>query len=244
MKLRNVVLASSIVIFLFTACERNKTGIEPGLDPEAPDNIVYTQQDSAEAAQMALWMTGELVAPPEWVSKLMYDLYYLRYKFSDEYIAVNVRFMAPWKTGNLACKVDSLTAYQINHDQYPHWDQLPVDLRPDPILNYPDILGWTLIGFSEIYHPERMKEYYEQLPGFVTCEPNYLVFIAEGGFNLFPRLEQNGTISWLFCLNMSPVCYYFKTIDNKPRFIGEWNSLNEPKPDWWNEARLNRENFY
>ena len=77
MNCRHWVLTSIILFVWLFSCERNKDRVTLVLNPDAPKDIVYTHQDSLEAYELALWMTGELTAPDEWVSRLMYDLYYL-----------------------------------------------------------------------------------------------------------------------------------------------------------------------
>ena len=233
-------------IFLISSCQKNVGVLDFDSDNEQRIILNYSKSDSIEAIEFAIWLSGELEAPDSLVTELLYNLNYLRYKFGSAFPIVNDagRFLPPWKLSQVSCKVDSTTARLINDDVYMGWDILPLSLHPDNIIQYPDNLGWCLIGFNEIYHPNRLSESYSTLLGFIICEPNRMDFAGLSGYPFFPAIN-NGTISYLYPYpaGMTQYYYYFESEGEEPRFIGMWDRINEAEPDWWPEARKNIEKF-
>jgi hypothetical protein len=182
----------------------------------------------------------------------MYSLKYLRQTYTDsqsidpslEYV-LNNRFLAPWVIGQLSVKFDSSTAIQVRNHQYDGWNLLDAAFRPDTFLQGPDDLGWTFFGFTKRYHPIRLAELYKILPGVLIAEPNYYMF-AGGTFPMFPG-TQSGEMTYVFVINGGDIhgpYYYFRYINSKPMYIGQWSGFSGSPPSWWIDAKRNIDSFY
>jgi hypothetical protein len=86
------------------------------------------------------------------------------------------------------------------------------------------------------------------LPGVEVTSPN---FIAGDWSNVYARQTQDG-LTYLFrkgwgdcpsgCIYSE--YWYFSFDGDQPVFVGHWAPTVEPEePDWWEEARLNKENY-
>ena len=239
-------LATLTLILLISNCQKNKNILESSSGISERIKLSYSKEDTIEAAEFGLWLSGELSVADSLVSELLYNLNYLRAKYAESFPVIDKdnRFLPPWAVSQVACKVDSITNTQINNNQYKGWNQLSPSLRLDTIISYPDDIGWCLLGFNEMYHPARLSEIYSHLPGFLVCEPNFIIFGGFSGFPFFPRLVGE-SISYVYPEppGMAHTYYYFKYEGDEPQFIGKWNRVNEAEPDWWAEAKLNIENF-
>ena len=235
------------LLLVFMNCERRDDIVSGENNPPNDNRIIldYSAEDTLEAQKLGLWFSGELLLSDSSFSKMLFSINYLRYVLGDSFsILINNRFMAPWQIGVLVVGFDDSTANQIINHQYTGWDSLEEYLRPDTILEYPDPLGIALFGFEEPFNPRQLSKIYENLPGVRFSEPNGYTF-AGGTFPIFPGLK-NGEMTYLFVQGYSyipGIYFYFKYINQEPVYVGEWDRSNQPQPDWWNEAKINIENF-
>jgi hypothetical protein len=248
------ILLVLLVIFavLATNCERDKTALAPSLPDKNNIKLTYSREDSLEAEEFAIWFSGKLVAPPDVVDQLLFSLNYLRFAYSDS-IAIypdikevlGVRFMAPWPFGKLLVKFDGATTELVKNNQYAGWNNLAPALRPDTILNYLNTFEVFSYGFNEKYNPIRLAEIYKALPGVLFAEPDGIFFL-DGTFPMFPGIL-DGELSYLFpqMAKYAPAggFLYFRYINGKPLYLGQWNGHASSRPGWWEEAQKNIDDF-
>lgn len=232
----------------YTACKRDE--VSPFTE-NPPHRILlsYSREDSLEAMEFALWLSGKLRPTDSLVSELLYNLNYLRFVYDDSIryrdslsVLRARRFMAPWVVSQLAVKFDSVTAQLVNSGRYDAWNRFEASLRPKSF-NPVDNLGWTWLKFDGCLNPKRLTELYSTLQGVINAEPNYYVFAGFATFPIFPRLVGNN-MTYVFTLGNSGPIWYFKYVDDKPYYVGTTYRYSGSLPDWWNEARINEENFY
>lgn len=235
-----------LILLSLLHCKQSDTIVSEDIRPPNDNRIDlnYSLEDTLEAQKLGLWFTGDLLLSDSLFSELLYSINYLRYSFGDSLMVLDNRFMPPWQIGVLVVGFDDSTANQVRHHQYTAWDSLSEYLRPDTIIEYPDTLGIALLGFEEQLNPWQLSKIYSALPGVRFCEPNLYDF-AGGTFPIFPGYL-NGEMTYLFVEGYFYINRYyfcFKYIGQEPVFIGQWNPQNQQQPNWWDEAKINIENF-
>ena len=241
-KFRQIALFLFLISWALSSCS-NPFGSLGNRD------IELTPEDYEEAALMALALSGEMVAPDSLYNQVLEELAGIRSTYGDSYGSIqHTRFRPPWVPGNLIISFDSTAAQMAADGEYHAWDQLNEQYQVTEIDTFSIRYGWVLLHFNEKYHPRRLAEKYEVLPGVRYAEPNRL----GGDFsNVYPRLTSRG-ITYLFregwgdCPSgcISNLYWYFDTEWNRPVLRGYWNPQNNPEePYWWNEAKQNVESY-
>lgn len=248
-KTRGTFLA--FLILLALNCQRDKTPLKLpyGNGETGRVHLEYSAGDSLEAFEFALWFSREVTPPDSLVGELLYNINLLRYIYGDSYPSIlskNVRFLTPWKRGELAVEFDDSTATLVRNGQYNGWNSLAKNLQPRGIIDDPDVMGIALISVSDSLNPLRLAKFYKHLPGILWAEPNYRSFSTLSGFPFFPGYK-DGEFTYLFVLppGMTQLYFYFKYINGRPVYMGTWQRLrgDRPPPDWWPEARENISQF-
>ena len=156
-----------------------------------------------------------------------------------------IGFWPPWMVSYLSMAFDESAAQLIAAGEYDAWDQLNEYYHVTEI----KIGGHGLVSlvFDGRLNPYRLAEQYRLLPGVLYAEPN---FRDGDGPNVYARQTDFG-FSYLFryaygdcpaeCIHNE--YWYFVCEDDGPVFIGHWVVRHEPEPDWWQEARLNKEHY-
>ena len=220
------------------------------LPTSGDENAGFSHADSLEARDLALWFTGDLVAPESLVTEYLNDLKNLREAFKDrDDIRANIqnllanRFLAPWTTNNISVKFDSSTAELVRNSQYNGWNNLDPTIRPDSV-STPDILGWCTVNFLHAFNPWRLSEQYITLPGVLYAEPNGVGF-AGGTFPIFPG-SIDGEKSFMFVANyiyLAGPYYYFYYQGGIPTYGGIFDRQATSKPFWWDAAKMSIDSF-
>lgn len=213
-------------------------------------DIELTVEDYEEASLIALALSGELVAPDNFYNQVLEELAGIRSTYGGSYGPIQrIRFRPPWVPGNLILTFDSAAAQMVADGEYHAWDQLNGQYQVTEIDTFSIRNGWVLLYFNEKYHPRRLAEKYDVLPGVTYAEPNQIIGDSS---NIYPRLTVHG-ITYLIregsgdCLSgcINNLYWYFDTEWNHPVLIGYWDPQNDPKdPYWWHEAEQNIKLYY
>lgn len=238
-----------IFAFFLVALISCDNSTEPGKIDQPERN--YSHEDSTEAIELAVWLYGKLNTTDSDVETVLYSINKLRDKYMDsssviDSIILKNRFRAPWKLGELVMKFDSVTAEQIRAGTYNGWITIESNLQPLETLRQVDNLGWASYRINASCNPWRIAEIYKNLPGVIFAEPNLIDSIS-GLFPLYPGLA-DGEMTYLFVKNYflpggGPM-YFFKFNGDEPVYMGIWSRNMQPKPDWYDWAESNYENFY
>ena len=200
----------------------------------------YTADDTAEAIDFALWLSGKLRAPDSLVSATLFNLGYLRHVVQNPVLSpvVNAkRFMLPWYVSRIDIKFDDTTAQKVSAGQYDAWNQFEESLRP-VLVGTVNRFGWSILRFAGILHPRRLSDMYRNLPGVLWTEqggPGFCEACGCPDFPTYPRLVGDDlTYAFTGGVQCSSRWRYFKTLFGVPQYV---NSR------WWDEAGLNMLNF-
>ena len=235
-----VTLVAILVLPLTIDCSKSTRTECPLRTPKADE----------EAELIALCLSGELVAPDGLYEQVRRDLAGIRATFGDTSEWINqIKFLPPWVPGNLLIGFDE-TAFQLIRDgQYHAWDSLNQQYQATDMDTIPFSSGGVvLLMFQGRLHPWRLVELYEDLPGVWAIHPNGRI----GDWSSVYARQASGGMTYLFrhgwgdcpsgCIYSE--FWYFRVDDNWPMFVGHWVPHEEPNvPEWWEEARLNREHY-
>ncbi|NIN01462.1 MAG: hypothetical protein GTO24_26225 [candidate division Zixibacteria bacterium] len=215
-----------------------------------PPPVSSTPKDNEEAELMALCLSGELVAPDSLYDRILNDLADIRASFGDTIEAVTlIEFRAPWVAGCVMIGFDDTTFQQILDGQYHAWDTLNEQYQVIQMHTMPiGGSGAVLLIFAGRLHPRRLAEIYAPLPGVRTTHPNGIIGDCP---NVYAR-DTEDELTYLFrnawgdcpsgCI-YSEYCY-FVFEGAQPRLVGHWPAYQGVEaPDWWEEARLNKEHY-
>ena len=236
-----IILAAILVLPLIIGCSKSTKTECPPLTPRANE----------EAELVALCLSGQLVAPAYLYQRVLDDLKAIRTEFGNTFEAVRgIGFSPPWVVSCILMSFDDTTGQQVFDEKYHAWDELNEMYRVTRITRSPVMPGFG--GSASLYfegrlNPARLAELYEVLPGVRYAEPN---FWYGDGPNVYVRQTDFG-FSYLFryaygdcpsgCIYNE--YWYFVCEGGGPVFIGHWVFRSQPEPEWWQEARLNREHY-
>ena len=251
-KLWIIPIISSLLLLTLLSCGNEETKSptsekENGLIGEGESSLqesyVATDRDKVTAKHMALYLSGENLPPKDLCEKILNNLITIRSAFGSEIEQIeSIHFWMYWEPGEIGLQFIE----EINVDEYDAWDVLNETYGVTNIRRSGD--SGVILYFSEAYHPSFLQEQYKELPNLQMIFPS-----LSGGDspNIYPRMVGD-TITYLFrnawgdcpagCTNSE---YWYIRIDNgEPVMVGYWNPSDDPnEPDWWQEAKLNRDNF-
>ena len=236
LKFRQVLLVLVILLCVALGCSKST---------KYSDNPLYSfNQD--EAQTIALCLSGELVAPESLSNRVCIDLAVIRSAFGDEFKMIRgINFFPPWIEDCFILGFDDTTAKEVAEGEYHAWDQLNTQYQIWRI-DTTNFYNHARLHFKGRLHPQRLAELYGVLPGVIYAEP----IRFDGDFpNVYARQTSHG-MTYLFCYaegDCEAGCiyneyWYFTFEGDRPVFVGHWiPSPNMQPPDWWEEAKLNRE---
>lgn len=207
------------------------------------------------AELMAIYLSGELEAPLGLYVQISRELRAIRSRFGSEFgeiREINFKFPAPMDETMIA--FDDTTAAKVDAGEYRAWDELNERLNLVRMRRlYGSSTTWVLY-FDGTFHPVRLAEIYEELPGIERASPNW--YIGDWPC-IMPRLTGGG-ITYLFrnawgdeCCCFTCGCeyseYWYFTIEyGRPVFVGysecTWYGGCE-EPAWWPEAKQNLDQY-
>lgn len=171
--MRNLsVLILAVAMVLVSGCGKDQPSA-----PNSDDNSTHdpvTPQTDTEAANAALWLSGELTAPGKLYEQIRDELVLIREQWKDSLDAVGIGFRVPWEPGRLWMGFTQGSYDSIAAGEYHHWDSLNSVYGLDTItLANPDFRHLKL-KFQERLHPLVLADIYASadLPGLRFVEPN------------------------------------------------------------------------
>jgi hypothetical protein len=213
-------------------------------------NLAFTAEDTAEAHDVALYLSGEMRAPSELRTAVMYELAAIRKLPAETTEFVGLRFQAPWEAGTIRVCLDSVSALAVAAGEYQAWDKLNRTLGLVSFeLTYSD--WYYRLTFDGDLHPIRLAESYLALPG-ITCGEG----LSWGGdwSNVFPIESNMGRLyyfvhKWGDCPSgcISGEGRAYAVSSNEIAYVGyrgEDTYRSEPSSGWHELAELARTAFH
>ncbi len=137
------------------------------------DPVLIPAQPDREALAIALWLSGELTAPPELYERIRTDLRIVRKDQRDTVPAVDLKFFEPWEPGRLVIGFDAWTYQLISGGLYQEWDSLNRHYSVDRVDLSMPTFNMLKLKFTDPLNPEVLAEAYEKLPGVRFAVPNW-----------------------------------------------------------------------
>jgi hypothetical protein len=241
------LIACVIVVSLTMIGCDGVTQPEP-VDPltELKQRLAQSPRENEEAEEIALWLSGEIVAPETLYVQVRDALTRLRDAFGDSVPCLDsISYRHTHQVSYLYLGMNACAVERIREGTYHGWDSLNALYRVTSIDTSWFSEGWldmAELRFEGRLNPVLLDEYYEGLSGvgFVDVQDNYL----GDGPNLYPWMSESG---FTFLLRNTWGCYptwcpeghfwYFKEIDQQPVLVGDYlHDQQSEWPDWWAEA--------
>jgi hypothetical protein len=244
-KTQSLRILSCLFFALLTAAAACGDHTPPAGPPGGGDaSLSETPRENFEAEVMALYLSGELVAPTPLYEELLADLALLRDTWGHlSNMVEDARFVPPWAPGQILVKFTEEAIGRIRRGEYADLDSLNsyyhVSSVDTSLLGFIDV---ALIRFEGRLHPDRMAEIYEPVSSVVRVSPNGL---WNNTYNVYPRrLDDRMTYLVRYGWGDCPAgCidnrfWYFKADEDSVGYVGTYLYRAEPEPEWWKEARV------
>lgn len=218
-----------------------------------PPHYVATPMPDEAAELVALYLSGEVLAPLQLYERVHKELEQLRDEYPQEEAAKQISYFDEAIGASVIdCQVDSQTFTAITQGEFTAWDSLNAlyHLQSFTPYHHPGMSYYLFLQFEGRRHPKRLAEAYRLLPGFLGT------WMAGGaiGFgcipSFFPRMSGN-TITYLATnYPWGGDCgyyqfWYYASSGGGVGFFGFWerNDHGEP-PHWWSEAEKNMDEMF
>ena len=250
-----IILAILIILITsFSGClndpaSKDKSGIDNDIII-SDDNKYNIIKENKEAELIALYLSGEMIAPDYLYLKVLNDLDKIRNKYNSSEILKFITFLPPWLP-RIRIEFNESTFNEVKDGKYSEWDELNnkynVSVIEKQLLNK---YHFIFLHFNYSYNPRLLSKLYEELPGVIYAQQASSGPSAHHLNNIYPR-KKGKDINYLFCKGCSDGCseiyveyWYFVFKNNQPNLVGKWNSKEDPKePDWLNKAKINIAEF-
>jgi hypothetical protein len=234
---------------LVLSCSKS-TRNEAGKVDITSSPVEGTPKENEEAELIALCLSGQLVAPDDLYAQVLTDLASIRSAFGESLDSVvQITFWPHWVPGCLVIGFDDTTVAKIRAGEYHDWDDLNEQYGLESLdTSMISWLGFVRLDFIGRLHPYRLREVYAALPGVRAASPNG---IRGDGPNVYARETTSGMTylfrkGWNDCPSgcIDNAYWYFVFQAGQPQLVGCWPEYDgSPQPSWWEEARLNKENY-
>jgi hypothetical protein len=242
--LPRILVIALLAAALIFSCSENKLPYSPPITPPS-DPLDQTPREDAEAEHVALYLSGELVAPQELYEEVRDGLALVRAQYQDSMHEV-IRFRGPcWMPGEIAVDLTDEATIEVRNGTYTDMDSLNAALR----LAQMDTISFGFrperiyfhLYFEGRLHPQRVREMYDLIPSILYTSYGYLCLDSS---QFYPWLIDGG-VSYLFrrawgdcpagCTDEE--FWYFRVRMPAVEYVGHWHPRSEPEPGWWAEAR-------
>jgi hypothetical protein len=218
------------------------------VDPLADlkQRLAQSPYENEEAELMALFLSGEIVAPEALYIRLCDALTRLRGAYSDSIPCLDsISYRHKFHTSHIDLWMLDDAVERIRDGTYSDWDSLNVLYRVTSIDTSLLSLGQyhvVALAFEGRLNATLLKEYYEDLAG--VYDVTRWSYLFPDGPNIYPWITDTGFTFLLrstnaFCPSGCGLghVWYFKELDQRPVLIGDHVQDGQTDwPDWWTEA--------
>jgi hypothetical protein len=250
------------VVFVFSLAVLS-CSYRPGDDGSGSNPLSSpTAKDLWEAETIALYLSGEMLAPPDLAQQVLEELASIRSAFGDARPEIrDIRFWPPWRPGSVILYFDEATKGSVASGTYSPWDELNQRYGLTRLdLTFLEDNSFVILFFGDPLHPRRLEEKYALLPGVSRTNPFNESPLSGHNSSLFPgQVEQQNVYLFNRTWNdgIDHHYMYFTVDQGQPVFTGEWlrlgsclsdqddNSCPEyyQEPPWWEEAHQIRSQY-
>ena len=185
--LRIITLIAVSVLFL-AACDT--------VDPISLNNL--SEEDRAEAYQLALWNTGELQPSELDIEFAARALSQIRMRHGNRSWLLNNRFMPPWRMGKIYLQITEEAANEYSETGLYPWSNRDEIVQPDSVQRFDLASNPHWLYFEDDLHPGALCDMYIELSEVVYCGPAFLLFSGFSGYPMLVKPEENGDLHFYF----------------------------------------------
>jgi hypothetical protein len=237
------VLAAALLVMCFCA--------KPN-QPEEPPYFVKTPMPDEKAEIIALYLSGELLAPLVLYERIHAELEYIWGEYTPTYpVLSQINYRAAFgQASAIGFFIDEATYNQLADSVYHAWDALNEMHEFETYRLHDTYYSGYIIDmyFRGRRHPCVLTEIYDSLPGFTAPEWCGVAGSLGDYPNIYPRMAED-TISYLF-RNAWGDCpagciysefWYFVSVDDSMNLVGYWlpEYGDTVAPFWWEDAKHN-----
>jgi hypothetical protein len=133
-------------------------------------DVRATPKEDQEAEEVALWLSGSLVAPETLYSRVQADLAEIRSTYGGSIPALMSVFFRPWwVVSELQVSLADTAIEQFLQGNYHDLDDLNGQLGLTRMEHY--VLNWITLSFQGRLNPAKLAELYERVPSVVEATP-------------------------------------------------------------------------
>lgn len=137
--------------------------------PQCSD-VTMTPMGNEEAEEMALWLSGSLVAPESLYLRILGDLGVIRGTCGDSIPQLrDIEFFSIWETSRIAILITSEAMERFHAGEYDDLDSLNTHLRLASMEHF--FNNWLLLKFEGRLNSNRLVDIYVAEPSVVFGEP-------------------------------------------------------------------------
>lgn len=240
-----LILGGFAAALLVAFCSDKPT--EPTANPlaELKARLEQTPRLNREAEEMALWVSGALVAPQSLYFEFDSSLKALRSEWGDSVpLLEQMRFIAPRQPSLVKLYFDSIGREELLSSDYQDWDSLNTLFRMtsmDTTLVLDQLI--IRIRFSGILNSDSLASYYSRLPVVADAASSCSICIGDYG-NLYPGQAGDGLRFLLRraggdCLADCTENHFWCFVQDTHSWdlVGDFDLIDsESIPDWWWEG--------
>jgi hypothetical protein len=204
---------------------------------------VVLEREDAEAAAMAIWLTGDRYAPEDLYRTINYDLGAIRDRFENDIPEVDIRFLPPWIVSEVIAGLWDSGIEKLRSGNWPEFTALNDSFHLTELdTTRMSAHSYVTLEFEGQQHPVVIGEAYQALDDVQYAEPNGW---AGDYSNVYSRHLDGGGMSYLWrdgwgdcpagCINNR--FWYFRVTDGLIDYLGTFELGVDPEPHWWDEAK-------
>lgn len=206
-----------------------------GLPDIVPESVADTPRVNDVAEEVALFASGELIAPEELYHRVVDDLEGIHASFPG---FTDVRPIRCYVPNSLIIRFDTETFEQVRSWNYDAWDELNGVLRAS-VNNIHDSFGWVSLAFVGRYNGPRIGAEYSALPGVESASmsgrgwagfPSRMCMAQRDFYNFYILTKGGERMADVRTLAVG-VAHSGEIVS-----VGEWNGFSDGIPAWFSNA--------
>lgn len=234
--LKPTIVALFTVIFL--SCQDKSAPVAPG-----EEAVPYNEN----AMEMDLYLSDQLLPSGRYHDNIVRDLRKFPSMVDTAYHHIlEQQFLFPYEHNVLLIGFDDTTRALVDAGEYHAWDSLNAEYKLDDMAAQDT---WYRLRFQCCIHIIYLEPIYEVLPGVnyagrnLTNERKRILYPRAYGDTLSYFYRCGGDCTFDGCLYYEYL--YFRSVQRRVEYVGYWRSdSGTEKPEWWDEANENRDEYF
>ncbi len=194
MQYRRIIFILPIIAVLFFFSCDNSTGPTHNEPLTFEENLALSPRPDAEAEEMALYLSGDLVAPQELYQRIKFALRTLRREYADSIPAVNNHFRSIIITSTFEIVFTNEAVDSIHAGSYSMWDSL--NEYYSGMLDTSFLWAWSEWHIGDLHfrprlNPIKLYDEYKNIDNLGVIRPRDPIGDAP---NIYPWLDDDSSL--------------------------------------------------